>query len=99
MSWSARTTEPVAPIELEFALGDAAKDVQAPEGHEQAFEDQIRAAIDAAAVIANSGAVGDRPVTASINGHGNPGHEPCGSWVNDTVTVTVSQAPVPKETA
>lgn len=89
MSWSASHAEPLA-----------AEDIQAdafatsPPGLDASPQEQFEEAVKAAAAIAASGVVGavDKQFTIRLQGHGNPNHEPASGWVNDTVTVIVSQA-------
>jgi hypothetical protein len=88
MSWTASLPEPVAVSEVTEAL--ASLEASPPvEGEPQ---EQFEAAKDAARVLVESGAVGDRPVRINLNGHANPGHEPTEGYANDMITVSISQA-------
>jgi hypothetical protein len=62
--------------------------------------DQFAKAKTVAQDIILSGVLGD-PATkrfnVNIGGHGNPNHEPAQGWVNDCISISISQLSPPKE--
>lgn len=54
---------------------------------------QMARAREAAGLLVHSDVVADsgRDVTVTMNGHANPDHAPREGWVNDSITVTVTQ--------
>jgi len=89
MSWSASftVTPGMSPEEFEPSTSN----VDDVDEH----LDQYREAIASAFGIILSGVVGesDKTFKVQLSGHGNPNHEPQAGWSNDTVTVTIYQAP------
>lgn len=92
MSWSATATSLKAD-EID-KVPEPSWESFADQDHVPAMKEQFDVAVKAAALIAESGAVGssNKVFNVLLSGHGNPDHEPTGSWVNDCVTVSVNQA-------
>lgn len=64
------------------------------------MQEQFEAARLAAYAIVVTGALGkDKLFNVALSGHGNLDHEPKDGWVNDFVTISISQvgSTVPKE--
>lgn len=86
MSWSASATD----------IDPAAIDgIEPPYPVEGEPAEQLAKAKELAALLADSGVVGDpaeHRFNVALSGHANPDHEPAEGYANDTVSVTVSQA-------
>lgn len=54
--------------------------------------EQVHAAVTVVESLIDSGAVGSGPFIATLAGHANPGHEPQPGWVNDMVSISLTQA-------
>lgn len=101
MSWSASTPD-------SCPVPDALEDIDKliiPAGEQDTPEgnSQLEAAKAAAKALILSGAVGATEGSeavwfrTSLSGHANPDHKPSGTFVNDTITVSVSQVTPTKE--
>ena len=98
MSWS--ISIPAVPRDGFEAATDTALDAWREANADQVTDEtkeQQAAAADAVKAIVASGCLGDGWVTASINGHSNPGHEVAeGSHsARDTTGVYVARTPEP----
>jgi hypothetical protein len=51
--------------------------------------DQLSNALEAAAAIISSGAVGESPWRVMLGGHANPDHMPAGGWAEEMVSIQV----------
>lgn len=95
MSWSFNTRVTAGEVKSKLLVtAQAAKARMGadPEGSGWA-DDQVAEAIEVAARLVGGGSVGHsgKLFLVSCNGHANPSHEPRAGWVDDTVTVTVTQ--------
>ncbi|MDA8395248.1 MAG: hypothetical protein M0T72_08430 [Candidatus Dormibacteraeota bacterium] len=64
---------------------------------EEESRHQITVAVNEAAAIAASGALGHKyPLSVSMSGHSNPRHEERTGWANEQLTISIVQTP-PRE--
>ena len=93
MSWFAATKPEVTPLsadEIVFSNFNFTGQPDVPEAEESFLH-----AVEAARKIADSGIVGNPAVkrfNVSVSGHANPGNVPAEGWVNDCVSISISQA-------
>ena len=95
MSWSL-STEVITDVnevrDTVEAAGDAFLAINSDtDAAKRAMRDQILQAADCAQHLVP--VVGGPPVRVTANGHANPDHKPRSGWADDSVTITVSQAP------
>jgi len=96
MSWSFYAQIPAAATEEEAArillaardTAEAQGEPYGPEAHHQQQQ-----AMEAAAMICCSGALGRTAHHVNLSGHANPGHLPRQGWSDDTTNIMVSQVP------
>lgn len=100
MSWSSSTPVPVRVRDIgNLDQADLAGAPQTqPEGCEEAYDDQLRAALDAAEMLCG-GLHPDASVKVSLSGHANPNHEPHDGWADEAISVAVYVQPVVTESA
>ncbi len=61
---------------------------------EEESRHQITVAINEAAAIAASGALGHQyPLSVSMGGHSNPRHEERTGWATESITISILQVP------
>lgn len=93
MSWSATPKEGLAPLgadEIVFSNFNFIGQPDVPEA-----EEAFLTAVDAADKLVSTGVFGNpasKRFYVNLSGHANTSHEPAEGWVNDCVTISVSQA-------
>ncbi len=95
MSWSC-STKIQAGDDVRVKLGAIQVSRATPTSPE--MDEQVRVAIEAAAEIVSSGALGPHACTVQLSGHANLGHVPAPGFSNDYIAVTVAalqDEPVP----
>lgn len=88
MTWTAHTPVPIDREQFQF-FGPQDPFQTWPPGCETAATDQVKAARDAAFRLLYAVGRPNEPVTVSISGHANPGHEPYEGAGDEYITVTV----------
>lgn len=87
MSWGL-TLNNVPVSEFVAKIGEAAEKVSLSPDTEES-RGTVAIAVEAAQNLVASGIVGTGTVSASVNGHINPGHVPTKGWGNDFVTISL----------
>jgi hypothetical protein len=98
VSWSTQT--PQATKKNDLGAADSYNEVQGGTNAPTETEQQVNAAMQAAAILAQAIGVGDDEVVVNLNGHSNPGHGPAAGWADEQITVSVRvqrNRPVPTE--
>jgi len=98
MSWSASTPDAIAK-DSDFDAGIAGTVQQHPDGVTAAYNEQLAAAIEAAKTLAAAVGRPDDHVHLHLSGHANPEHAPYEGWSDETITITVSMRPAPRQAA
>ena len=94
MSWSISAVIPAGSDEVAAArvLDAAALDAQQQAGEwGPETRHQVQSAVDAAAKIAGSGALGHLDLLVALSGHANAGHDPHNGFSLDTVSINLHQ--------
>jgi len=96
MSWSAEGT---ATVDNATIAGEPTRKVNlsipglsAPEHGAKESQVAFVAAKQATSTLLESGALGQGNFNVSLSGHANPGNVPADGWVNDCVTIRITQS-------
>jgi hypothetical protein len=88
MSWGI-TLSNIPVSEFVEKVGEAAANLSLTPDNEES-RGTVAIAVAAAQHLVSSGIVGSGTISASVNGHINPGHVPTKGWANDFVSIVLT---------